>query len=249
MAEGLILAGNLYLAPIDSTGTRGKVKATGNAVKFGIKPNSNKKEQKSKMRGSYGTAITTVMLPDPSDLSITLQRIDKANLMYQFLGSDATYAQSAGSVTDEAINAALDGWVKLAAEKVSAVVVTNSGATVTYVEGTDYEVNADMGMIRAIPGGAITEAQALKVDYTKAAITDGWGINGSTQSSIRCYALLEGENIATGELVICEVWDAMITPDQEIDFLSDNLVEIGLSGSMTKPADKPSAYWLRGRSQ
>ena len=248
MAEGLILAGNLYLAPIDSSGTRGKLRQVGNATKFAIKPNSTKKEQKSKMRGSYGTAITTVLLPDPSELSIALQRIDKTNLMYQFLGTDVPFTQSAGAVTDEVSTAVLDGWVQLGAEKISAVVITNSAASTTYAAGTDYEVNGDVGMYRALPGGAITDGQSLKVDYTKAAITDGWAINGSTQASIRVYAFLEGENIATGELMFCEVWDAMLTPDQEIDFLSDELVEIGLNGSMTKPSSKPSAYKLRGRS-
>lgn len=248
MAEGLILAGNLYLAPIESTGALGKLRHVGNATKFGIKPNSTKKEQKSKMRGSYGTAITTVMLPDPSDLAITLQRIDKTNLMYQFLGTEASFAQTSGSVTDEVTTAQLDGWVKLGAEKISALVLENTAGTTTYVAGTDYQVNADVGMYRALAGGTITDAQSLHASYTKAAITDGWAINGSTRSSIRVYCFLEGENIATGELIFCEVWDAMLTPDQEIDFLSDDLVEIGLTGSMTKPSAKPSAYWLRGRS-
>lgn len=248
MAEGLILAGNVYMAPIASDGSLGKLRMVGNTTKLAIKPNSTKKEQKSKMRGSYGTAITTVMLPDPSDFSMTLQRIDRTNLMYQFMGSEETFAQTAGTVTDEAINAVLDGWVKLAKEKVSSVVVTNSAASTTYAAGTDYELNADMGMIRAIPGGAITENLALKVDYTAAAITDGWAINGSTQNSIRVYVLLDGENIASGELITGEFWDVMLTPDQELDFLSDELVEIGLSGAMQKPAAKPSAYTIRGRS-
>lgn len=248
MAEGLILAGNVYMAPIASDGSLGKLRMVGNTTKLAIKPNSTKKEQKSKMRGSYGTAITTVMLPDPSDFSMTLQRIDRTNLMYQFMGSEGTFAQTAATVTDEASNAVLDGWVKLAKEKVSSVVITNSAASTTYVAGTDYELNADMGMYRAIPGGAITENQALKVDYTAAAITDGWAINGSTQNSIRVYVLLDGENIASGELITGEFWDVMLTPDQELDFLSDELVEIGLSGAMQKPAAKPSAYTIRGRS-
>lgn len=247
MAEGLILAGNVYMAPLDSAGNRGTLRMVGNTTKLAIKPNSTKKEQKSKMRGSYGSAITTVMLAEPSDFSMTLQKIDKTNLMYQFLGSEATYSQSAGSVVDEAVTAVLDGWVKLAGEKISAVVVTNSAASTTYVLGTDYELNTDIGMIRAIPGGAITDAQALKVDYTKAAIADGWAINGSTKASIRVYVLLDGENIATGELIQGEFWDVVLTPDQEIDFLSDNLVEIGLNGSMQIPSAKPSAYVVRGR--
>lgn len=247
MAEGLILAGRVFMAPLDSSGNRGTLRMVGNTTKLAIKPNSTKKEQKSKMRGSYGTAITTVMLADPSDFSMTLQKIDQTNLRYQFLGTDATYAQSAATVSDEAVTAVLDGWVRLANEKVSSVVVSHTSGSPNYVAGTDYELNADLGMIRAIPGGAITDAQALKVDYSAAAITDGWAINGSTTASIRVYVLLDGENIATGELIKGEFWDVVLTPDQEIDFLSDNLVEISLNGSMQKPSDKASAYVVSGR--
>lgn len=248
MAEGLILAGTVYMAPIDSTGARGKLVQVGNTTKLSIKPNSSKQEQKSKMRGTYGTALTTVMLPDPSDFGMTMQRIDKANLLYQFLGTEATFAQTAGAVVDEAVTAVQGGWVKLAGEKVSAVVVKNTAGSTTYVLGTDYTLNTDLGMIQVLATGTIADASALKVSYTKAAITDGWAINGSTKASIRAYVLLDGENIATGELVTGEFYDVMLTPDQEIDFLADNLVEIGLSGSMTKPSSKPAAYQVRGRS-
>lgn len=248
MAEGLILAGDVYSAPLDSSGNRGTLRMVGNTTKLAIKPNSTKKEQKSKMKASYGSAITTVMLAEPSDFSMTLQKIDKPNLMLQFLGTDAAYSQAAATVSNEAATAVLDGWVKLANEKISAVVVTHSSGSPTYVAGTDYEVNTDIGMLRALPGGAITDAQALQVDYTAAAITDGWAINGSTQASIRVYVLLDGQNIATGELIKGEFWDVVLTPDQEIDFLSDDLVEIGLNGSMQKPGNKPSAYVVSGRS-
>lgn len=249
MAEGLILAGTVYMAPINSDGTRGKLVQVGNTTKLAIKPNSSKKEQKSKMRGSYGTAITTVMLPDPSDFSMTLERIDKNNLLYQFLGTEASYAQTAGSVVDEAVTATLGGVIKLANEKVSSVVVKNSAGSTTYVLGTDYAIkSADLGLIEILSTGSIADAAALKISYSKAAITDGWAINGSTKASIRVYVLLDGENIASGELISGEFWDVTLTPDQEIDFLSDELVQIGLSGSMTKPSAKPSAYQVRGRS-
>lgn len=249
MAEGLILAGTVYMAPIDSTGAIGKLVQVGNTTKLAIKPNSSKKEQKSKMRGSYGTAITTVMLPDPSDFSMTLERIDKNNLLYQFLGTEASYSQTAGAVVDEVATAKLGGIVKLAGEKVSAVVVKNQAGSTTYLAGTDYNVkSADLGLIEILATGTITDNASLKISYSKAAITDGWAINGSTKASIRAYVLLDGENIATGELITGEFHDVMLTPDQEIDFLSDELVQIGLSGSMTKPSAKPAAYQVRGRS-
>ncbi len=248
MAEGLILAGNVSMAPFKSDGTLGALKKVGNTTKLALKPNSTKKEQKSKMRGSYGTSLTTVLLPDPTDFSMTLQRIDKQNLLYQFLGTEAVYSQTAGTVSNEATTAVLDGWVELSKEKISNVVMTNSAGTTTYVLNTDYELNTDLGMYRAIPGGAITEAQSLLADFSHAAISDGWAIDGGTKASIRVRVLLDGENIATGELVTGWFWDVTLTPDQELDFLSDELVEIGLTGSMSKPADKPSAYRIRGRS-
>lgn len=55
----------------------------------------------------------------------------------------------------------------------TAPVVTNSGATVTYVDGTDYTINS-FGVITVIPGGGIVEGSTLKVTYKKlnsAAIT------------------------------------------------------------------------------
>jgi len=248
MAEGLILAGNVSMAPYKTDGTLGALKLVGNTTKLALKPNSTKKEQKSKMRGSYGTAITTVMLPDPTDFSVTLQRIDKQNLLYQFLGSEAAYTQAAGTVSNEASEAVLDGWVQLSKEKISNVVITNSAGTTTYTLGDDYELNADLGMYRALTTGDIVEGEDLQVDFAHAAITDGWAIDGGTKASIRVRVLLDGENIATGELLTGWFWDVMLTPDQELDFLSDELVEIGLTGSMMKPDDKPSAYRIRGRS-
>jgi hypothetical protein len=248
-AEGLILAGNIRMAPINADGTLGKLKLVGNATKFGIKPNSQKKQQISKQRGSYGAAITTVYLAQPSDVTMTLERIDQQNLLYQFLGEASTYTQTASTVANESVTMHLDGWVKLAGEKISAFALTDGAPTpVTYTAGVDYEVNNDIGMVRAIPGGAIADASICKAGYTQAAITDGTSILGATKSSIRVYIHLEGENLADGSLVLGEFWDVTLTPDQELDFLSDNLVQIGLTGALIKPAAKPSPFVIRQRT-
>lgn len=53
------------------------------------------------------------------------------------------------------------------------VVVTNTAATVTYVEDTDYIIDYGRGKIKRLTTGAITEAQQVKVDYTYRAIRKG----------------------------------------------------------------------------
>jgi hypothetical protein len=80
-----------------------------------------------------------------------------------------------GTVTDEAVTADLNAYVALANKRLTpgTVVVTNSGATATYVEGTDYLIDYANGQLKAI--ATITDGQALKVDYEYSAIRKGEG--------------------------------------------------------------------------
>jgi hypothetical protein len=80
---------------------------------------------------------------------------------------------STGTVVDEDATAALNGYVALANKRLipGTVVITNAGATVTYVEGSDYVVDYANGRFMAI--ATITNGQALKVDYQYDAIRKG----------------------------------------------------------------------------
>jgi hypothetical protein len=89
-----------------------------------------------------------------------------------------TYAGEAGAtgtVTDEASTADLNAWVALANKRLipGTVVITNSGATVTYTEGTDYVVDCANGRYMAL--ATITDEQSLLVDYQYDAVRKGEG--------------------------------------------------------------------------
>lgn len=84
----------------------------------------------------------------------------------------AAQTQAAGDVTDEDVTAKLDRYVALANQIVSSVVVKDAATGLTtYTNGTDYEIDAQMGMIRCLSTGTITADLALHVSYTKAAMT------------------------------------------------------------------------------
>lgn len=86
------------------------------------------------------------------------------------------YAAESGaqpSVTAENVTAVLNGWVNLAKQRIQpgTVVVTNSGATVTYTEYTDYVIDYANGRLYTV--ATITNGQALKVSYTYDAVRTG----------------------------------------------------------------------------
>lgn len=80
-----------------------------------------------------------------------------------------------GTSTSEDVTADHDDWVALDYAHITpgTVVITNSGATVTYTEGDDYVIDYGAGRIMALSGGSITDSQALKATYTYTAIRKG----------------------------------------------------------------------------
>ena len=75
---------------------------------------------------------------------------------------------AAPAVVDETVTAVHNTWVSMANKRLrpGTVVVTNSGNTTTYVDGTDYVIDYEVGAIYCFSTGAITNSQSLRVDYT-----------------------------------------------------------------------------------
>ncbi len=245
-ARGFLGAGDLYLA-IQANGVFGEYVGPFECKQFQIKPNVSIKEQTSKGKFTYGQVIETVAVQQPADLTVQLSEVAKETLTIALLGTTSAVSQLAGSVTDEVIVAKQGKWVVLSKAQVSTVVVTNSGATVTYVEGVDYLVNKEMGWIKALATGAIAESASLKVDFAHAALT-GTLIAGSTQAQLRVRFLLDGINYADNTPVICSVHEAVIAADSAFDFLADDFNTVSLPGRMKTPAGYNEPYTVALRT-
>lgn len=249
-ARGFLGAGDLYARVYNpTTGQYDQWTGPFESTKFEIKPNSELKEMSSRGRSTYGQVIESVPLPKPADLSVTFAEVNKESIAMALFGTASVVNQGSGNITDEVVTAALGKWVQLARGNVATAgfVVTNSAATVTYVLGTDYEVNYRIGMIRAIPGGAIADAASLKVDYAYNAIS-GTAIAGGTQTQVRAQFKLDGVNFADQLPVIVDVWEAVLTPDSAFDFLQNDFAEIALKGRLKTPAGKTEPFKVELRS-
>lgn len=234
-ARGFLGAGDVYLARMVA-GVWEDYKGPFECKKFEIKPNVELKEQISKGRSTYGQVIETVAIAQPSDLSVDMSEVNRETMAIALLGTVAALSQASGSLSDEAVVAKLDSWVPLSkAALTGAQTVTHTSGSPTYVEGVDYLINKQLGWFKAIAGGAITEAQSLKLDSAYAAIT-GSEIKGSTQTQLRVRMKLDGKNFADDLPCIVTVHEAVIAADAAFDFLGDDFATVTLPGRMKTPA-------------
>jgi hypothetical protein len=93
-------------------------------------------------------------------------------LYYEVFSGDTGYT---GTSTSETVVADLDDWVLMTYKRLTpgTVVVTNSGATVTYTEGSDYVVDYAGGRFKALSASTITDSQSLRATYNYTAIRKG----------------------------------------------------------------------------
>lgn len=245
-AQGFLGAGDLYINRLAS-GVYVGIKGPFQCGKFEIKPNVELKEMTSKGRGTYGQVIETAAIPRPFDLSVELRQVDKEALTLAFFGTAAALTQTSGTLTAEDVTAKLDIWVPVSKAKLTGnPTVTNAGATVTYVEGTDYIVNKPMGWIKALSTGDIVADQALKFTSTYDAIT-GTEIRGATETQIRAQFILDGINFADNQPHKVIVYEAVIAADSAFDFLADDFNTLSLPGRMKTPTgyNEPFLVQLR----
>lgn len=240
MAQSFVGSGDIYLDRLTSAGVgQGFVRV--GAGKFEIKSDADIKEQVSRGKNTYGQVMATVAINKPATVTIQLTQVDRSALAIAFLGTDVTYNTTSGTVTDEVITALTDKYVRLAHRNVSDVVVTNNTATITYVNGVDYELVKRIGMIKALSTGAITNLQELKVDYSYNA-EQGYKIQGATQPLVRMSVFFDGRNLVDGSNCFVTVYEAQVAPDSGIDFLQNDFADITLKGKMVTPAGKAEPF-------
>lgn len=247
-ARAFIGAGDLYISR-QVANVYGPYLGPYECHKFEIKPNVDIKEQVSKGRGTYGQVIETVAIPKPAQLTVELAEVNKTSLAIALLGTTAALAQTAGSLAAEVFIANLDGWTALTKANLTGTpIVTNSAGTTTYVNGTDYIVNMQLGWVKALVGGAITDLQSLKYSSTYGLIS-GVGIKGQTQTQVRAKFKLDGKNFADDLPCIVTVYEAVIAADAAFDFLANDFNSVSLPGRMKTPVGFTEPFLVELRDQ
>lgn len=242
MAAGaLLFGGDLYVNRIVNgvlQGEEGPIEGT----TFEIQANVSVKELTSHGRSTYGQIRESVNLQAPADFSVTFADASPATLALALMGDVSALTQAAAVAADYTITAVLGKWVSTGKSRFTGTVtVKNSANTITYVLGTDYLFNAELGTVNAISGGAITASQSLKVNGAVGAIS-GSLIQGGTTPDLRAKFRLDGKSLVDGSACVVTVDEAIIAPSAAVNFLNEDFITMPLTGRMKTQSGQTSAF-------
>ena len=212
----------------------GKLFEIGNVDKCSLSAKVDTDKVLDYTKGGGGVAGSYSMVSD-ANISISVSDFNANNLALALLGT--TSAVASGTVTGEAVIANKGGLVPLAKAGASSVVVTHTSGTPTYAPNVDYQVTGAGIMILA--GGAITEAQALKVNYAYPAQTD---IQMLTSSGQEYRFIIDGLNDAeSGKVHVIEIYRWKPEPTSGLDLIGDKMGRLQIQGQMLADAAKTGA--------
>lgn len=174
--EYAIPRGRVYFDRFDGAGLPTGEVPFGNCPGFSFTADTEKAEHYSSETGLAEKDAALIVKVNRSG-KLTCDNFSLDNLALFVSGSVEQQTQSAGTVTDEQHTVTKGRIYQLGAgasapagvRLISAVSVKNEAGVVTYVLGTDYALDLDLGRLQILPGSSITDASVVKVTYTTGA--------------------------------------------------------------------------------
>lgn len=243
--SALLLAGQVYLATYGDGDIVGALAGPFEVDQLELTPGSDTKELLSRRPGMYGQVRATVQIPKSTDLAISFGSVDRVTLTMALLGSQVLKSQAAGDVVNQNLTVTEKGvWFELGKKDISAVVVKNDFNDVTYVAGTDYEVNERLGLISILESSAIATNVVLHVSYHHAASSDV-EIAGSVVNQVKARIVFDGVNLVDQRPVNVEIDQAVLAPSGGFDVMASDFSKVPLKGKVVTLAGKSEPYRVR----
>lgn len=241
-------AADVYMDILDDAGNPTGLSLEGDCSQFTPKPDSERKERTGHGRTNYGQVIASAILPKPMTATIVFGQLSARLFAAAFFASVAAYEQTAGPISPAiAITSIPDRWVEIGLNMVDALVVKDSTDTTTYDEGTDYEVNTRLGMIKALSTGDIADGAVLHITGNKLAITGGSTMEAMTKANVRVRLKLDGQNFEDGRNFITDVYQMRLNPTSDFSMVGEDFVDVTFEGTLETPAGKTTPMkhaWL-----
>jgi hypothetical protein len=179
-----------------------------------------------------GGTYSSVSRIDTVSVKMKLHDLNTTNVARAVFGAES--AITGATVVNEVVTAYKGGLTPLAHVNPTALTVTHSTGTPTYVAGTDYEVKG--GGIFILETGSITDAQSLKANYTFAAYNK---VEAMTTSAVTLELHFEGLNEAdSNKPVVADFYRVMLSPTKALSLLSDKFSDLEIEGEVLKDPTK-----------
>lgn len=241
--NAFLLKGDLHVDVLDDAGNQTGQRIALNTSNMKLTPPSAKDiNQPSFMDHTYGQTLDSIALPgDPATLAFTTNSFPADQFDLLFSGEQATLSQASGIDVAFSATAKLGKWVKIGDHvQLSALTVA---APVSMVEGLDYEVDYAGARIRALTDGGISDGATVSGTYDHAAVT-GRTLSGASKVSRKCMLYFKGRNMASGERVLIDIWEANLKFGA-ISPIGEDFMAVEAEGNLITPTGKSSPYRMR----
>jgi hypothetical protein len=208
----------------------------GNCDVFSITPAVEFSTLKN-FRNGVGADYKKVAKGTSLDVKVAGYEFDPSIISMMLFGSESALAQGSGTVTgtsETLVGATVTGVkgtsFQTAKRKISTVVLTQGANTL--VAGTDYDVtDAVAGVIRILPtGSTVVDGTAITVTYAYAADTSAV-ISPASVTSVSGRMVFIPD-VTTGPELEHIYWDAAMSPDGEMNFISEEWAKWGATVSL-----------------
>lgn len=203
----------------------GPIFKLGNAYPFTVQQSVNTFDMVSTLCETPGQTLESRNELEAISGELTLYQYGATELGWAMGATPVAMTGTGATVTPASATApAADTWLELGHKNLTAITITNAGATVTYVEGTDYLVNKSLGVWTIVSGGAISAAASVMVGYTYAAAS-GYKLEMGTvlQHYVRLFGTLQ--EIKTGNKVNFNLKCVSLTSKSGVTLISEPKTE------------------------
>ena len=173
--EYQIPRGRLVFYPFDAAGRLLGGRQFGNCPGFSLSVEGDKAPHYSS-QGGLREKDDEVLIEIARKAAITTDNISGSNLRMFLSGTAETHTQATATVTDEAhtvepgriYRLGVSAAAPTGARKLSDITVESKVGATAFADGVDYVVDADLGLLQIVEGGAIVAATEVHVGYTTA---------------------------------------------------------------------------------
>lgn len=236
-------SGDCLIDIFDDAGMPTGLQLKGNCKNITIKGAGEIEEMIGFGRDNYGMVIESDTSPKPHTVSFVFTQLDAELFAAGFSGLSTTLTQTVGTLADQAITLLSDRWVECGKLMISEAVVKDPTGATTYTLGTDYEVNARLGMIKALSTGTIVGGTTCKLSCAHAAV-NGVKITGATRANVLARVVVDGKERSKGRNFIFNGKKIRLAASNEIALISDKFVEASFDGTFQTPTGETSPYDL-----
>lgn len=215
--------GTIYMRPVTAAGVKtADFRRVGTAYPMSIQVTNEQVKVLGREVENAGQVIAAKNKLTEIGGSLNLHEWNAANLAWALSGGYTSQVAAGDTVSDEAITMPVPGaWLDLAHRDISSVTVTSSPAGTTYTVDVDYKIDAKLGLITSVTGGALAAGTvAVLVDYTYAAKT-GYTVAIGSSTQIRVEILAHLYNEYQDEHWVLELDSVVMGANQEINFISE----------------------------